>query len=293
MIMKPKSLVIIASILFIAEFGNAQKIIPLYNNFPAGSESRNWKGKEYFTNIWNEKVAFNVIHPTLSVFLPDSASSDKTAVIICPGGGFRILAIDVEGDQVARWLNKRGIACFVLRYRLVQMSTDDPVKVLTAGIEQTKFNKENDSLIPLAVADAAAALAYVRAHAMGFGIDPKKIGIIGFSAGGILAGSMAFSHDAANRPDFTACIYTPVPPLYQNSNVPEDAPPLFLSAASDDEFHLIPGMLAFYSKWQAAGKSAEIHLYEKGGHGFGMNIQRLTTDNWIDRFGEWLKQQHF
>jgi acetyl esterase/lipase len=122
------------------------------------------------------------------------------------------------------------------------------------------------------------------------GISPDKIGIIGFSAGGTLAGVSAFDTTAETRPDFVAPIYAYIP-SFVPAIAPKDAPPLFVAAASDDELHLVPMSLAIYSKWLAAGRSAELHIYSKGGHGFGMNRQDQPSDTWIDRFGDWLGVQ--
>ena len=270
---------------------NAQKIISLYSGAAPGSETWDWQEKEFFSPIFNTQIVYNVTHPSLTVYLPDSVAANGTAVVICPGGGFHTLSINSEGVEVAKWLAKKGVTCFVLKYRLVHSLTDDPVKEMMAGMaDQKKFNEDNTTLIPLAVADARAALIYVRKHAAEFDIATDKIGIVGFSAGGTLAESAAFNYNADNRPDFVAPIYAYVPPE-QNINPSTDAPPMFLAAATDDQLHLVPGSLLLYNKWLAANKSVELHLYAKGGHGFGMRKQNLTSDTWIDRFGDWLNQQ--
>jgi acetyl esterase/lipase len=155
-----------------------------------------------------------------------------------------------------------------------------------------KFDQENEPLIPLAIQDARTAIAYVRSHAAEYGVDPNKIGIVGFSAGGTLTESSTFNYDANNRPDFVAPIYAYVP-AGQNMEVPKDAPPMFLAAATDDQLHLVPSSLSLYNAWQAANKSVELHLYAKGGHGFGMRVQHLNSDTWIFRFSDWLNQLGF
>ena len=173
------------------------------------------------------------------------------------------------------------------------MASDDPVKEMFSGLNnQKKFEEENASLIPLAIADARTALAYVRAHAAEFGVAANKIGIIGFSAGGTVTESAAFNYDSNNRPDFVAPVYAYVP-LQQNLTVAPDAPPMFLAAASDDQLHLVPSSLALYNAWENANKSVELHLYSRGGHGFGMRVQHLNSDTWINRFGDWLNQLGF
>jgi acetyl esterase/lipase len=107
-----------------------QKIIPLYPGAAPGSENWNWSEGESDSNAFNTKVVYNVTHPSLSVFLPDASIATGTAVVICPGGGFHILSINSEGYDVAKWLNKQGVACFVLKYRLARSLTNDPVAEL-------------------------------------------------------------------------------------------------------------------------------------------------------------------
>jgi acetyl esterase/lipase len=284
--------IIAASFILLAHFASAQKVIQLYEGAAPGSETWNWTEKEDSSAMIMTRVVWNVVHPSLSVFRPDPAIANGTAVIICPGGGFRFLSINSEGNDVARWLVKKGVTCFVLKYRVVHVE-GDPVKAMFSGMSNPKtFDEENGVLIPLAVADTRAALAYVRSHAGELGVKKNKIGIVGFSAGGTMAESTAFDYDSTNRPDFVAPIYAYVPPT-QNTDVAKDAPPMFLAVASDDQLHLVPGSLLLYNKWETANKPVELHVYAKGGHGFGMRVQHLTSDTWIDRFGDWLNQLGF
>jgi acetyl esterase/lipase len=287
--MKLKSIITASFILLLIHFSNAQKVIQLYNGAAPGSENWNWQEKEDSSAMIMTRVVWNVVHPSLTVFRPDPAIANGTAVIICPGGGFRFLSINTEGNDAARWLVKKGVTCFVLRYRLVHVE-GDAVKAFFSGMNDPKtFDEENSKLIPLAVADTRTALAYVRSHADELGVKKNKIGIIGFSAGGTMAESSAFDYDSTNRPDFVAPIYAYVPST-QNTDVAKDAPPMFLAVASDDQLHLVPNSLLLYNKWEAANKPVELHVYAKGGHGFGMRVQHLTSDTWIDRFGDWLNQ---
>src|SRR3569833_1816146 len=145
-------------------------------------------------------------------------------------------------------------------------------------------------IFPLPVADGRTAIKYVRAHAAVFGISPARVGIMGFSAGGTVTASAAFNYTTETRPDFVAPIYPYMPPELIGS-VPADAPPMFICVASDDQFGLVPHSQALYTKWQENKHIAELHIYEKGGHGFGMHKQNIPTDTWIDRFGDWLGQQ--
>lgn len=285
---------LIGTLLLLSAFGvqAQQKVIPLYPGAAPGSENWTWNEGESDNNAFNTKVVYNVTHPSLSVFLPDSSITTGTAVVICPGGGFHTLSINSEGYDVAKWLNKQGVACFVLKYRLAHSLTNDPVKELVAKMSQKDFPKQVAPVIPLAIADARAALTFVREHASEYHVSPQRIGIMGFSAGGTLAGAAAFNYTAANKPDFDAPIYAYVPPELL-SKIPDDAPPMFIAAATDDQLGLAPHSIDLYNKWLASKHSAELHMYAKGGHGFGMRKQSLPTDNWIDRFNDWLDLKGF
>jgi acetyl esterase/lipase len=142
-------------------------------------------------------------------------------------------------------------------------------------------------VIPLALADGQQAMTYVRQNATTFGLKPDRIGIIGFSAGGTVAASVGFNYTPASRPDFVAPIYLSYDWTIKEE-VPADAPPLFLAAATDDQIGLASHSIRMYNDWLAADKSAELHLYANGGHGFGMRTQNLPTDRWIELFGDWL-----
>jgi acetyl esterase/lipase len=269
----------------------AQKVIRLYPGAAPGSE--NWKQpeKEYFSKIWNTQVVTNVVNPTLTAYLPDPATANGTAVIIAPGGGFHALSINSEGVDVAKWLNTKGVAAFVLRYRLVQTGADGVQEVM-AKMSGSRLNVDADNVdvVPLAVADAFAAMNYVRQNAKEWGVASNRIGFMGFSAGGTVTASVAFQYSAATRPDFVAPIYAYMGAV-KPAEVPKDAPPMFLVVATDDQLGLAPDSINLFSKWIAAKKSAELHSYAKGGHGFGMRKQNLPTDQWIERFGDWLQVQ--
>lgn len=265
-----------------------QKVIQLYNGVAPGSESWNWDEATNTKNAWQTDVVYNVSKPTLTVFAPDSMSSTGTAVVICPGGGFHALSINSEGYDVARWLVKKGVTCFVLKYRVAHSLTTDPVAEWMGKLGTKQNDDETKAVIPLEIADSKNAIAYVRAHADEFGIDKNKIGIIGFSAGGTLTMFSAFNYTPENKPNFIAPIYAYFPDSLM-SNIPADAPPMFVVAATDDGFKLAPHSVNLYSKWIAANHSGELHMYSTGNHGFGMHVQHLPSDTWIDRFGDWLK----
>lgn len=265
-----------------------QKVIQLYQGSAPGSEDWTWNEAENSHNAWNTTAVYNVSHPTLTVFAPDSMISTGTAVIICPGGAFHALSINSEGFEVAKWLVKKGVTCFVLKYRLAHSLTTDPVAEMNAKWGKPEFNEAMKYTIPLSVADGKSAITYVRNHAAEFGIDPNRIGIIGFSAGGTVAASAAFNYTPGNRPDFIAPIYAFFPPEMAN-NIAADAPPMFAVAATDDGLNLASHSVNLYQQWLTAKIPTELHMFSNGGHGFGMKVQHLPSDTWIDRFGEWLR----
>lgn len=272
----------------LADVSRAQKVIPLYSGTAPGSEKWTQKEKEYFSTVFNTQVVTNVTQPTLTGYLPAKESGNGTAVVICPGGGFFALSINSEGADVAKWLAVRGVTAFVLKYRLVETGEDGTKEMVSRISDRKKFEQEIAPVVPLAVADGLAAVAYVRKHAAEFGVSPERVGIIGFSAGGTVSTSVGFQYSAENRPAFVGSIYTYMGAV-KAADVPKDAPPLFVAAATNDG--LAPDSVSLYSKWLAAGKPAEIHIYSKGGHGFGMRKQNLPSDQWIERFGEWLSVQ--
>lgn len=269
----------------------AQQIIRLYQGKAPGSETWDWTEKESIKNIFNTRVIYNVSDPTITVYLPKSESATGTAVVIAPGGAFHTLSIDSEGIEVAKWLNSRGVAAFVLKYRVVKSETEDPVKELMAKMgDFKKLDAENATVVPLAIADGKKAIEYVRSHAKEYNISPNQIGLMGFSAGGTVTMGVGYSYSPENRPDFLAPIY-PYLGAIDNKTVPKDAPPTFIAVASDDQLGLAPHSIQIYTDWLAAKKIVELHAYQKGGHGFGMRKQNIPTDTWIERFGDWIKLQ--
>ncbi len=265
-----------------------QKVIPLYSGAAPGSENWTYNEQEYTT--MGTPMVYDVSHPTLTVYLPDPAIATGTGVIICPGGGFYILSIRDEGTDVAKWLNQRGIAAFILKYRTGQSLTANPAGELWQNLQKKDFNVTVKPIVAMAVADGRAAIKYVRAHAADYNLSPSRIGIIGFSAGGTVTTATAFNYTADDRPDFAAPIYPYIPPEIQGP-VAADEPPMFIVAATNDELNLAPHSVDLYSKLLASKHSAELHMYAKGGHGFGMKKQNIPTDTWIERFGDWLGQQ--
>jgi acetyl esterase/lipase len=270
---------LIGILLATAAFAADPKEIPLYPGAAPGSENATYAEQETIGPQDNIRRISNVTHPVLLAYLPESGPATGTAWIVCPGGGFRYLAIDYEGTDLARWLNSNGVAAFVLKYRVMRTGDDgekDPATIADRRKTATAF----------ALADGQQAVRVVRSHAAEWGIAPDRIGIIGFSAGGYVAAAVALHHDAASQPNFAAPIYPALPP---DIAVPADAPPLFLAHADDDAtLSSVDNAVRLYTAWKKAKIPAEMHIYLKGGHGFGMKKLGLPTDTWIDRFKDWL-----
>jgi len=147
--------------------------------------------------------------------------------------------------------------------------------------------------VPLATADGLAAVAHVRTNATKYGVKPDRIGIMGFSAGGTVAASVARNFEAGSRPDFAAPIYPAYKWVPKSKPVPPDAPTLFLMSATDDPLDIANMTVDMYRDWISAKRPAEMHLYAEGGHGFGIRKQNLPVDSWLDRFTDWLDSQGF
>lgn len=230
----------------------------------------------------------NVTRPTLTPFLPRSAATGA-AVIVAPGGGFLGLAMDKEGWQVARWLADHGIAAFVLKYRVLPTPASQPefVDKLARAIAGEKVGFRMAEETPDdAYADGLAALRYVRAHAAAYGIDPRRVGFMGFSAGGFLTRSLV-ERAGADMPAFAAPIYPNMTAL----RVPADAPPMFVAVAADDFLLARVKGAPLVDSYRAAGRSIEFHLFATGGHGFGTGIAGTPTEGWMVQYLRWLGAQ--
>jgi acetyl esterase/lipase len=230
----------------------------------------------------------NVSRPTLTVFLPDPSLAVGTGVIVCPGGAFHWLSFDKEGTDVARWLNARGVAAFVLKYRVLPTPDDDEA-FLQIAANPTPHRPKMDRVRPMVIADGVQAVRTIRQQAQRWNIAPDRLGILGFSAGGYVAVGAATKSDAESRPNFAASLYGE----WWERWVPAAAPPLFLAAASNDPLIDVRANSSLYEAWYGAGRRAELHIYAQGGHGFGVTPQGLPSDTWIDRFWEWLQAEGF
>lgn len=295
-----KKLLITMSLLSILTYSKAQQEMPLYPN-----EVPNYKAVPNTQKSETDKNGIlrisEVSVPTLTLYSPPKGTSNGTSVIICPGGGYSILAASHEGSDVAKEFNKMGITAFVLKYRIPNEN---------AQIDKT--------IAPLQ--DAQQAIRVVRTNALKYGISPNKIGIMGFSAGGHLAAT-ASTHfakpigenaDETNvRPDFSILAYpvitmkafghrgsadqligknpsTEVVELYSNeTQVTKETPPVFLVHAGDDMAVPVKNSLSYYEACQKNGVSANLVIYPKGGHGFGMN-NKSTKEKWMNNVKNWM-----
>lgn len=239
---------------------------------------------EQWENFMDSRIVRNVTAPTLTPFLPDPAKANGAAVVVAPGGAFMMLSIDNEGYDVARWLAAHGIAAFVLKYRLKPTPRDTPAFMgqLAALLNNAGKTSDNLSTPPEALADAQAAIRLVRQRAAAWHVDPHRVGLMGFSAGAMTTISTGLDPDKASRPDFIAPIYGPL----SSRAVPADAPPMFTAMAMDDPI-FSRSDLGFITAYRAAGRPVEAHLYESGGHGFGMRKQGKSSDLWIEQFHAW------
>jgi len=238
---------------------------------------------------YDSQFARNVTIATLTPFLPDSTEAGGAAVIVAPGGGFLTLSMENEGWNVARALAEKGVAAFVLKYRLNQTPADIPAfersmrEMFSATARPSRPDPEKAKAgLAAQIADARAAFALIRKHSAEWHVDPNRIGMVGFSAGAMLTMATALAGEDA-KPAFIGNIYGPLAPV----TVPTDAPPLFIALAADDPF-FANGGYGLIDSWKAAKRPVEFHLYEQGGHGFGMYPKETTSTGWFDAFVRWL-----
>lgn len=243
-----------------------------------------------------ETLIFDVSEPTLELYRPVPEHANGTAVIVAPGGGFVALGYTFGGTEVAQALARRGITSFVLKYRTIR-SGDGPMRIPDVHMKEMDMvmarAKSGTPVVipafagePHAVEDGARAMAIVRQRAGEWGIDPNRIGFLGFSAGAYLAADLAIG-TAASRPDFVGLIYGGL-----RTPVPNDAAPAFIAGAADDEYQPNDPLL-LYTAWRKAGVPAELHVYERGGHGFDLHPKGTSSDQWFEAFIWWLHSRGF
>ena len=305
-----------------------ETVIKLYNGPAPGSE--NWTQKEYVykyqSPIWHEKniALFNVVEPTITVFLPDVKNATGSAMIVCPGGGFSALSWDNEGPNVAKKLAEKGIAAFVLKYRIAysgetpeevnliartsyggQAKTPEALALIKKNSEITRtmsssyagsdiekvdmhnpFANSFGNIPKMAGDDGRHAIEYVRKNSVRWNLNPDKIGMIGFSAGGILTLDIAFNHSEQSKPNVIGVIYG----VFGAKGVPTDPMPMFMAAT---QYEAVDGAAALYASWCEAKLPAEIHSFTGASHGFGYRNNGDSVNIWIDLFYNFLKKTGF
>jgi acetyl esterase/lipase len=246
------------------------------------------RSPESWYHQYGKDFARNVTVATLTPFLPSAPNPTGTAVIVAPGGGFRSLSLENEGSDVARALAARGVAAFVLKYRLVQTPPtmtgfEQSMAAMFARASAPRADRANVApSLALQLADSRAAFRLIRERAQEWHVDPGRIGMVGFSAGAMLTLQTALRVPEA-KPAFIGIVYGPLQPV----RAPADAPPMFVALAADDPLFGNQGF-GLVESWAAAKRPVEFHLYEQGGHGFGMYPKETTSTAWFDEFLRWV-----
>jgi acetyl esterase/lipase len=283
--------------------------VRLYPNGGGGFET--WQGRSPGAQeVVHPGVLYNVTDPSYQAFLPPAGRNTRTAVIVAPGGGFRQLSIDSEGNDVAKWLAARGIAAFTLKYRIVQQP--GPNYSMTARMQEFDMDVSGAP----GVADGAEAIKQIRSRAAEYGIDPDRIVFIGFSAGAHVAAYQALNTDVAARANYVAPIYGgpfgvlpeipaarfPLPPGAPTAAPapftppptgpanPRALPPIFI-AGSQDDFVAGSATARFYEALLKAGYGPEAHFFANGVHGYGLNQSTSSSRHWAEDFYWWLETQ--
>jgi acetyl esterase/lipase len=255
-------------------------VVPLWPNGAPGSEARKDEKEIIGVHLGNTPIVYNIHNPSLTVYLPAPGTATGAAIIVAPGGGQMFLSYIHEGTGVTEWLSQHGIAAFLLKYRLAKdQAGNSPYKV-------------DDSL-----ADSQRAIRLVRSRAAEWGVDPARIGFMGFSAGGELAVLATLHADPgkpdsddpierqSSRPDFTVLGYPGG--SFADATITAGMPPVFMFSAYDDKRTSTTNATLFL-KYLAAGVPAEIHVYAQGGHGFGIRDRPLPVSSWPQRLLEWM-----
>jgi endo-1,4-beta-xylanase len=274
---------LVSLILFVAPAADRPSEIALWPNGAPGSEGKP-RTEVVVTSASGELSVSGIHHPSITPYLPAPDKATGLAILVIPGGGHRVLAITHEGYNVAEWLRDHGIAAFVLKHRLAREAN-------------STYKIEVESL-----ADTARAMRLIRARAAEWGIDPGRVGALGFSAGGELVNMIGARGDAdptasdpvdrqSAKPSFQALIYPGQSGAIQPA---KDAPPAFLAAAYNDRQDISEGLAEAYLRFKRAGVPAELHIYGTGGHGFGLRSNnKRPVGQWMARFEEWLAESGF
>ena len=247
-------------------------VIPLYEGVAPGSEGWDWEEK-YFESAAGLPIVQNVVKPVLMYYPPDPGTDVGTAMVVAPGGGFRNLMMSYEGVDIARYLNKLGVHAYVLKYRLVHQGDTS--------------QQDGQAVRRMAAADGQQAVRLLRKGAKGLGIEPDRIGMIGFSAGGYVTMATVMG-PADGRPDFAVPVYAAAGSKWGLPiAVPENAPPLCILTAANDQVIPWERSMDMFVAWKKAGYLAELHIFQAGKHGF---VEKGGgADHYMDRVQQWMK----
>lgn len=256
--------------------------LPLYGDKTTGSVS-----SEIWGHVFGGLSVRNVTRPTITPVVPASGKATGAAVVIVPGGAFIEVEMETEGGRVARALADRGITAFIVKYRTVPPADQAQFfgAMRQAKIDPTKMPNFG---YPPSTDDALAALSFVRSRAADWGVDPRRVGILGFSAGAVASLGATVTARPGERPAFIGYVYGPMAGI----SVPADAPPMFAAIAFDDQNLPIMGF-PLVEAWHQAKRPVELHAYGRGGHGFGLGRPDTTTMLFMDEFVTWLGVEGF
>ena len=273
--------------------------LPLYAGLAPGSEGA--KQIEAWASAPNDIVARNVTKPTITPILPTKGAANGAAVVVLPGGGNVVLSMGKEGYDVGKVLAANGIAAFVVKYRVNETPADmSKMRPMGPGAVGAPGSAPGAAPPPppppppdgprFGVADAKQALRWVRDHAKDYGVDPERVGLVGFSAGAGNIWGLILDNDPSAKPNFIAPIYGG---FGARTPLPAAPPPLFLAGAADDPLVRGAPGLPILEQWEKAGGKVELHYYQNGAHGFGALKQNTTSDLFMDEFVYWLKVNGF
>lgn len=296
-----KKLSLLAAVLLTACTSSGVKpfIVNLYDGPAPGSETWDWEEFRLDNEADGQTYLANVTSPTLEFFLPEKSKATGAAMVVCPGGGHQILSYTAEGTNVAEWLAEHGVAAIVLKYRLIHFArTPEEAFYYVLGLPERQIPDEEKEAMQehrrvanaLSNDDGRAAIAYVRAHAAEYGIDPDRIGIMGFSAGAGVTSNVTFNNDESSRPNLIAPIYGGN--MLGHTTPPEPSMPLFLAAP---QYDLSPGYTGFamYEAWKKAGLPAELHYFAECEHGFGYKDDGAPVNEWIELLYQFMQKVDF
>lgn len=290
---------VIVGVLSLGCSANARTMINIWSGIAPGSEKWTWRETVFhdvsFKGTYVGTVYEDVVTPTLTLYLPPHDKSDGTGIIVAPGGGCLSLVMQ-PAEEVARWFEQKGIAAFVLKYRLQRHHLQGRTQ-----LGPLPNNLNEDVACKWGVEDGAQALKVVREHAKQWGVSPHRIGFMGFSAGGYISSLMLTQIDAAKRPDFVGLFYgapfasmpaipAKLPSNYQLAYKP--LPPVYMAWAQDDPI-AASSMLRFLNLLVAEGYKPEAHIYYAGGHGFAQVKPETTSRHWLQEFYWWLEARGF